>query len=56
MERLHILYLALLNLIKPKGYNPPNCIQMLYNQWLHQGFLWDFYDYEFYSKYTKEVF
>lgn len=39
------------NLIKPKGYNPPENAAMLYNQWLHKGYLWGWYSYETHVKY-----
>lgn len=45
-----------LNWLNPKGYNPPINKQMLWNQWLHQGYLWNWYSYEFYSKHTQDSF
>lgn len=36
--------------INPKGYNAPSNAAVLYNQWLHRGFLWGWYSYEWYAK------
>jgi len=45
----------LLDYINPPGYNPPWNLRMLWNQWLHQGFLWGWYSYEFHTKYLLDV-
>lgn len=42
--------------LRPRGYNPPTYWWMLYNQWLHQGYLWGWYSYEFYSKHHYRGF
>lgn len=44
-----------LKLLKPKKYNNPTCFNMLWNQWLHQGYLRGWYSYEAHTKYTKEI-
>lgn len=44
------------NLINPNGYNKPTCFQMLYNQWLHQGFLWNLYSHEWYAKHQLNIY
>lgn len=41
-------------LLKPCGYNTPDCPQVLWNQWLHQGYLWGWYSYEFYSGHSRK--
>jgi hypothetical protein len=40
----------LINLLRNRKYNKPTTWQCFYNQWLHQGYLWNWYSYEFYSK------
>lgn len=45
----------ILALIRPPGYNPPINWAMLWNQWLHKGYLWSWYSYEFYSEHSREV-
>lgn len=47
-----ILPMLILAWLKPKGYNNPSNLQMLWNQWLHQGFLWGWYSYEAHAKWT----
>lgn len=39
-----------LKLLHPKAYNSPHRWEVLFNQWLHQGFLWNIWSYDFYSK------
>lgn len=40
----------LLAILRPPGYNPPDHLDMLWNQWAHQGYLWGYWSYEFYLK------
>lgn len=46
----------LLLLFMPRGYNMPDNWRMLFNQWLHQGYLWKWWSKEFHDKHLKEVF
>lgn len=45
----------LLRVMRPEGYNPPTCPEMLWNQWLHYGYLQNRISYEFYSENRKEI-
>jgi len=52
---MHVISPMVLWLLKPRGYNTPWNFKMLYNQWLHQAFLWGWWDYDFYASHQKEV-
>ena len=45
----------ILRILKPKGYNTPQNFRVLYNQWLHQGYVWKLWSYDFYNSHQKET-
>lgn len=44
----------ILDWINPPGYNAPDNLKYVWNQWLHQGYMWDWYSYDFYQSHTVE--
>ena len=48
------LIMFFLNIIRNRRYNKPHSFATWYNQWLHQGFLWNWYSYETYSEYQMK--
>jgi hypothetical protein len=52
MSRLKVCFFIL---SKPPGYNTPTSVAMLWNQWLHQGFLWHLWSFEFYSDNQRDI-
>lgn len=47
------MILRILRMLRAPGYNLPTSWRMFWSQWIHKGYLWGWYSYETYSRYSR---